>query len=127
MNIYYERLAGEMEQKRVQSKDMMSRFRALYLAVIAVIGVGVSGSVILPKAQLYSLANPGSLTATPNGLAGDVRQEAGKYLLRMAASRLYSSPQTKLSSRPAEEMQMAYAPSPSKFLNGVSDLVPFED
>jgi hypothetical protein len=67
----------------------MSRFRALYMAAVAVIGTGISGVVIVPKSHVRTIpptVEVQTVDATP--ITEDFRLEAGKYVWHATTSEL---------------------------------------
>ncbi len=106
----------------------MNRFRAVYVAAAAVIGIGISGSVIMPRAEADFRNQSSSL------IAPEPRLQAGKYIWKKTALRLRSDLTGILGRNPAdarmssfEGVQMAYIPQSFKRLENAADIVPFED
>lgn len=55
----------------------ISRFRAMYIAAMAVIIIGIFGIFIVPRAHAQAID------------AGDIRSQAGKYVLKVTKSHLH--------------------------------------
>ena len=69
----------------------MNRFSAMYIAALAVIVIGILGTVIVPKAHADGLTDP-SVT--------DVRSAAGKYVWKVTTARLRNHPTAVITSKP---------------------------
>ena len=106
----------------------LNRYRAVYMAAVAVIGIGISGSVIMPRAEADFRNQSSSL------IAPEPRLQTGKYIWKKTALRLRADVNGILGRHPAgsamssfEGVQMAYIPHSFKRFESVADIVPFED